>query len=80
MAQILHDLQPNSEKPHAFPEATYNVAVRNTCGFSVFIFAEGRYLWPFIHSRFHYNFYLSHSCPDNSLFADLESIIRISDL
>ncbi len=40
MAQILHDLQPNSEKPHAFPEAIYNVAVRNTCGFSVFTLAD----------------------------------------
>lgn len=37
MAQILHGLQmPHSEKPHVFPEATYDVAVRNTCGFSTF--------------------------------------------
>ena len=34
MAQILHDLQPNSEKPHVFREATYDVTVRNTYGFS----------------------------------------------
>ncbi len=37
MAQILEGLQqPHSEKPHVFPEATYNVATENTCGFSTF--------------------------------------------
>ena len=40
MAQILHGLQPHSEKPHVFPEATYDVAVRNTCGFSMFALGE----------------------------------------
>lgn len=33
-------LQPPSEKPHVFPEATHDVAVRNTCGFSAFTFVE----------------------------------------
>lgn len=41
MAHILHGLRtPNSEKPHVFPKATYDVAVRNTCGFSMFTLAE----------------------------------------
>ena len=40
MAQILDVLQPHSEKPHVFPEATYDVAVRNTCGFSMFTLGE----------------------------------------
>ena len=40
MAQILHGLQPHSEKPHVFREATYDVAVRNTCGFSMFALGE----------------------------------------
>ena len=40
MAQILDVLQPHSEKPHVFPEATYDVAVRNTCGFSTSTLAE----------------------------------------
>lgn len=31
---------PNSEKPHVFPEATYDVAVQNTCGFSMFTLAD----------------------------------------
>ena len=36
---------PHSEKPHVFPEAAYDVAVRNTCGFSAFTLAEaGDYL------------------------------------
>jgi len=41
MVEILHGLQqPHSEKPHVFREATYDVAVRNTCGFSTFTLAE----------------------------------------
>jgi len=40
MAQILHKLQPHSEKLHVFPEATYDVAARNTCGFSVLTLEE----------------------------------------
>ena len=45
MAQILHGLQPHSEKPHVFREATIIVAFRNTCGFSVLALAEaGGYL------------------------------------
>lgn len=44
MAQILHGLQmPHSEKPHVFPEATYDVAVRNTCGFSQAILISIKY-------------------------------------
>ena len=48
MAQILEGSTvppPHSEKPHVFREATYDVAVRNTCGFSVFTLAGvGGYL------------------------------------
>ncbi len=41
MAQILEGVTaPHSEKPHVLPEATYDVAVRNTCGFSTFTLAE----------------------------------------
>lgn len=29
MAQILQGLQPHSEKPHVFPEATYDMVARN---------------------------------------------------
>lgn len=48
MAQILHGLQmPHSEKPHVFPEATYNVAIQNTCGSSVFTFGQTTYDWGF---------------------------------
>lgn len=34
MTQILEGvIAPHSEKPHVLLETTYNVAVRNTCGF-----------------------------------------------
>ena len=60
MTQILEGvIAPHSEKPHVFPEATYDVTVRNTCAFSTFIFAEGRYLWPFSRRLFHHAFFNS---------------------
>lgn len=41
MTQILDGLYPpHIEKPHVFPEATYDVAIRNTCGFSDLTFDE----------------------------------------
>ena len=30
----------HSEKPHVFPEATYDVAAQNTCGFSTVTLAD----------------------------------------
>ena len=46
MAQILHELRlRHSKTPHVFPEATHDVTVRNTCGFSTFTLAKvGGYL------------------------------------
>ncbi len=78
MAQILHGLQPHSEKPHVFREATYDVAVRNTCGFSTFTLADGHYLWPFIRRRFHHDlyssfFFMADSSPDSSSSVALDS-------
>lgn len=80
MTQILYGLQmPYSEKPHVFPEAIYDVAVRNTCGFSTFTFKDGRYLWPFIRRRFHHDlcfgsFFISGSSSEStSPISDLYS-------
>ena len=73
MTQILEEvIAPHSEKPHVFPEATYDVTVRNTCGFSVFIFAEGPYLWPFSHRRFHHVFFTSDLHSDASPSLELK--------
>lgn len=41
MTQILEGvIAPHGEKPHVFPEATYDVTVRNTCGFSTITLAD----------------------------------------